>query len=38
MPFWNLRVVMDELESEMASMEFLGASPGDSAGICGILE
>jgi hypothetical protein len=27
MPFWNLRVVMDELESEMASMEFLGASP-----------
>ena len=27
MPFWNLRVVMDELESEMATMEFLGASP-----------
>ena len=26
MPFWNLRVVMDELESEMATMEFLGAS------------
>ncbi len=27
MPFWNLRVVMDELESEMATTEFLGASP-----------
>jgi hypothetical protein len=27
MPFWNLRVIMDELESEMATMEFLGASP-----------
>ena len=27
MPFWNLRVVMDELESEMATIEFLGASP-----------
>jgi len=26
MPFWNLRVVMDELESEMATTEFLGAS------------
>jgi hypothetical protein len=27
MPFWNLRVVMDELESEMATTEFLSASP-----------
>tara|TARA_R110000824_G_scaffold392316_1_gene590615 strand:+ start:3137 stop:5329 length:2193 start_codon:yes stop_codon:yes gene_type:complete len=27
MPFWNLRVIMDELESEMATTEFLGASP-----------
>ena len=26
MPFWNLRVIMDELESEMATTEFLGAS------------
>lgn len=26
MPFWNLRVIMDELESEMATMEFLSAS------------
>ena len=25
MPFWNLRVVMDELESEMATTEILGA-------------
>ena len=27
MPFWNLRVVMDELEAEMATTEFLSASP-----------
>lgn len=27
MPFWNLRVIMDELESEMATTEYLGASP-----------
>jgi len=27
MPFWNLRVVMDEFEAEMATTEFLGASP-----------
>lgn len=27
MPFWNLRVIMDELESEMATTEFLSASP-----------
>ena len=26
MPFWNLRVIMDELESEMATSEFLSAS------------
>jgi hypothetical protein len=26
MPFWNLRVIMDELESEMATTEFLSAS------------
>jgi hypothetical protein len=35
MPFWNLRVVMDELESEMASMEFLGASPEIQEGFVG---
>ena len=27
MPFWNLRVIMDELESEMATTEYLAASP-----------
>lgn len=27
MPFWNLRVIMDELESEMATTEWLSASP-----------
>ena len=27
MPFWNLRVIMDELEGEMATTEFLSASP-----------
>jgi len=27
MPFWNLRVVLDELESTMATTEFLSASP-----------
>ena len=27
MPFWNLKVVMDELESTMATTEYLGASP-----------
>lgn len=27
MPFWNLRVIMDELEAEMATTEFLSASP-----------
>ena len=27
MPFWNLRVIMDELESEMATTEWLTASP-----------
>jgi hypothetical protein len=26
MPFWNLRVIMDELESSMATTEFLSAS------------
>ena len=26
MPFWNLRVIMDELESEMATTEWLAAS------------
>jgi hypothetical protein len=26
MPFWNLRVIMDELEAEMATTEWLGAS------------
>jgi hypothetical protein len=26
MPFWNLRVIMDELESQMATTEFLSAS------------
>ena len=35
MPFWNLRVVMDELESEMATMEFLGASPQIQEGFVG---
>jgi hypothetical protein len=27
MPFWNLRIIMDELESEMATTEWLSASP-----------
>ena len=27
MPFWNLKVIMDELESEMATTEWLSASP-----------
>ena len=27
MPFWNLKVIMDELEAEMATTEYLGASP-----------
>ena len=27
MPFWNLRVIMDQLESEMATTEWLTASP-----------
>ena len=27
MPFWNLRVIMDELESQMATTEWLSASP-----------
>ena len=27
MPFWNLRVVLDELEASMATTEFLSASP-----------
>jgi len=27
MPFWNLRVIMDELESQMATTEFLSSSP-----------
>jgi hypothetical protein len=27
MPFWNLRVIMDELEAEMANTEWLAASP-----------
>jgi hypothetical protein len=27
MPFWNLRVIMDELESSMATTEFLSSSP-----------
>jgi hypothetical protein len=27
MPFWNLRVIMDEFESEMATTEWLSASP-----------
>ena len=36
MPFWNLRVVMDELESEMATMEFLGASPQIQEGFVGV--
>jgi hypothetical protein len=27
MPFWNLRTIMDELESEMATTEWLSASP-----------
>ncbi len=27
MPFWNLRVIMDELEAEMATTEWLSASP-----------
>jgi hypothetical protein len=35
MPFWNLRVVMDEMESEMATMEFLGASPQIQEGFVG---
>jgi hypothetical protein len=35
MPFWNLRVVMDELESEMATMEFLSASPEIQQGFVG---
>jgi hypothetical protein len=32
MPFWNLRVIMDELESEMATTEFLSASPSIQQG------
>ena len=35
MPFWNLRVVMDEVESEMATMEFLSASPEIQQGFVG---
>ena len=35
MPFWNLRVVMDELESAMATMEFLSASPEIQQGFVG---
>ena len=27
MPFWNLRLIMDELESSMATTEFLSSSP-----------
>ena len=27
MPFWNLKVIMDELEASMATTEYLGASP-----------
>ena len=27
MPFLNLKVIMDELEAEMATTEYLGASP-----------
>tara|TARA_R100001086_G_scaffold199110_1_gene115377 strand:- start:83 stop:2284 length:2202 start_codon:yes stop_codon:yes gene_type:complete len=32
MPFWNLRVIMDESESEMATTEFLSASPSIQQG------
>jgi len=32
MPFWNMRVIMDELESEMATTEFLSASPSIQQG------
>jgi len=35
MPFWNLRVIMDELESEMATTEFLSASPEIQQGFVG---
>jgi len=35
MPFWNLRVIMDELESEMATTEFLSASPQIQQGFVG---
>jgi len=35
LPFWNLRVIMDELEGEMATMEFLGASPEVQQGFVG---
>jgi hypothetical protein len=32
MPFWNLRVIMDELEASMATTEWLGASPAIQQG------
>jgi hypothetical protein len=35
MPFWNLRIIMDELESEMATTEFLSASPQIQQGFVG---
>ena len=35
MPFWNLRIIMDELESEMATTEFLSASPPIQQGFVG---
>jgi hypothetical protein len=35
MPFWNLRIIMDELESEMATTEFLSSSPQIQQGFVG---
>ena len=35
MPFWNLRVIMDELESSMAPTEFLSSSPEIQQGFVG---
>ena len=35
MPFWNLRVIMDELESSMATTEFLSSSPEIQQGFVG---
>ena len=35
MPFWNLRVIMDEVEASMATTEFLSSSPEIQQGFVG---